>query len=85
MDTAELYGVPVTQESAGTTETFIGRWMKARNCRKEMVIATKVASKMEKNFVAANRCAYGRFECNLTNIPTTPTLPIGFVNLEEQV
>lgn len=42
MDTAEVYPVPVSGEYIGKSEEFIGNWMKARDCRKEMIIATKV-------------------------------------------
>jgi len=43
-DTAEMYAVPPTAETYGTTETIIGNWL-ARNPgrRSEMVIATKIA------------------------------------------
>lgn len=41
-DTAEIYPVPVNIEYMGKSEEFVGNWMKARGCRKDVVIATKV-------------------------------------------
>src|SRR5210317_2057807 len=43
-DTAEMYAVPPTADTYGTTETIIGDWL-ARNPerRSEMIIATKIA------------------------------------------
>ena len=42
IDTAEVYPVPVQKEYIGKSEEFIGNWMKARDCRKDVVLATKV-------------------------------------------
>ena len=39
IDTADVYG-------AGASETILGKWMKARNNRKSIVLATKVGSQM---------------------------------------
>jgi aryl-alcohol dehydrogenase-like predicted oxidoreductase len=41
-DTAEMYPVPSKEVSYGTTEKFIGNWMKARKNRKDIIIASKV-------------------------------------------
>ena len=43
LDTAEMYPVPPRAETMGRTETIIGNWLKARQCRDKVVIATKVA------------------------------------------
>src|SRR5690606_29451258 len=43
-DTAELYPTtPVSAETQGDTETFIGTWMKARGTRDKIVLATKIS------------------------------------------
>jgi len=44
IDTAEMYAVPARPETAGATETIIGRWL-AQNpgVRQKIVLATKVA------------------------------------------
>jgi len=41
-DTAELYAIPPKAESYGATETIIGRWLKARGNRDNIVLASKV-------------------------------------------
>ncbi len=41
-DTAELYPVPPRAETYAETERIIGRWLKERNCRDRIVLATKV-------------------------------------------
>ena len=44
IDTAELYPTtPLSAETYGDTERFIGAWMKARGNRDKVVLATKVA------------------------------------------
>ena len=44
VDTADLYSVWVPGHVGGESETIIGKWMKARGARHQMVIATKVGS-----------------------------------------
>ena len=44
IDTAEMYSIPVRQETYGATETIIGNWLAARpGMRRKIVLATKVA------------------------------------------
>jgi aryl-alcohol dehydrogenase-like predicted oxidoreductase len=42
IDTADVYG-------NGTSETILGKWMKARNNRERIILATKVGSQMNNN------------------------------------
>ena len=42
-DTAEMYSVPTSAETYGLTEEIIGRWMKDRGVREQIVLATKIA------------------------------------------
>ncbi len=42
MDAAELYPVPPMAETQGRTEEYIGTWMKARNNRDKVILASKV-------------------------------------------
>jgi len=42
IDTAEMYAVPGRKETQGSTERFIGTWLKNQS-RSDLVIATKVA------------------------------------------
>jgi aryl-alcohol dehydrogenase-like predicted oxidoreductase len=43
IDTAELYAIPPRAETYGHTETIIGRWLKLRGKRDEVVVASKIA------------------------------------------
>jgi aryl-alcohol dehydrogenase-like predicted oxidoreductase len=43
VDTAEMYPVPARAETQGATESIIGNWLKKRNCRDKVIIASKVA------------------------------------------
>jgi len=43
IDTAELYPVPPNAATQGSTERFIGSWLKARGGRDKLVLATKIA------------------------------------------
>jgi len=44
IDTAEMYAVPASAATCGSTETFIGRWFASRpGARDKVVLATKVA------------------------------------------
>ncbi|HID81569.1 MAG TPA: NADP(H)-dependent aldo-keto reductase [Chromatiales bacterium] len=43
IDTAELYAIPPKAETQGLTEQFIGNWLKQRQDRDKLVIATKVS------------------------------------------
>lgn len=44
IDTADSYSHWASGNSGGESETIIGKWMKKRNNRKEIVLATKVGS-----------------------------------------
>ncbi|MGP2824704.1 NADP(H)-dependent aldo-keto reductase [Serratia ureilytica] len=43
IDTAELYPVPPRPETQGLTESYIGKWIKARGNREKIVLASKVS------------------------------------------
>jgi len=45
IDSAEMYPVPPRAETYGRTEQYIGSWLKARNNRDQVIIASKVMSR----------------------------------------
>ena len=45
IDTAEMYPVPGRAETQGRTESYIGTWIKARNTRDDVILATKIAGR----------------------------------------
>ncbi len=46
IDTADVYSFWADDNPGGVSETIIGRWMKARNNRRDIVLATKVRGRM---------------------------------------
>ena len=45
IDTAEIYPVPIAADKWGTTERYIGEWIKERKNRDKYILATKVAGR----------------------------------------
>lgn len=43
IDTAEIYSVPTRKDTYGDTEKIIGNWMKTKNNRKDIILASKIA------------------------------------------
>ena len=48
IDTAEMYPVPVMEETFARTETIIGNWLEKRGKRDDLVIATKIVGPAER-------------------------------------
>lgn len=46
IDTADSYSAWLPGHTGGESETIIGRWMKARGNREQVIVATKVGSRM---------------------------------------
>ena len=46
-DTAEVYAVMPRKETYGKTEAIIGNWFKEKKNRDKIILATKIASKVE--------------------------------------
>lgn len=42
-DTAEMYAIPPSAETYGTTETIIGNWLASRQTRDKVILATKIS------------------------------------------
>ena len=42
MDTAEMYAIPPSAKTFGTTETIIGNWFAARSNRDKVILASKI-------------------------------------------
>ena len=41
-DTAEMYAIPPTAKTYGTTETIIGNWFTSRKTRDKVILASKM-------------------------------------------
>ena len=55
LDTAELYPIPPKPETQGLTETYIGNWMKARQNRDKVILATKVVGRTPSTWFRGDR------------------------------
>ncbi len=51
IDTAEIYPVPPEKDKQGTTEKYLGSWLKKSGKRKNLIIASKVASGHQKGSI----------------------------------
>ena len=61
IDTAEMYPVPPKAETYTMTEQIIGRWLKARGKRDDIVLASKVASRSDAmDYIRGGRAALDR-------------------------
>ncbi|HSK41201.1 MAG TPA: NADP(H)-dependent aldo-keto reductase [Arenibaculum sp.] len=49
-DTAEMYAIPPTNETYGSTETIIGSWLRSRGGRDRIVLATKAIGRAPGGF-----------------------------------
>ncbi|OIO54424.1 MAG: NADP(H)-dependent aldo-keto reductase [Alphaproteobacteria bacterium CG_4_10_14_0_2_um_filter_63_37] len=47
IDTAEMYPVPAKAETQGATETILGRWLKRRGGKGDLIVATKAAARAD--------------------------------------
>ncbi|MIL10102.1 aldo/keto reductase, partial [Salmonella enterica subsp. enterica] len=55
LDTAEMYSIPPRAETQGSTEKIVGSWMKARQNRDRVVLATKVIGRTANEWLRGGR------------------------------
>lgn len=55
IDTAEIYPIPPDKSKQGTTERYLGSWLKKRGKRDDLIIATKAASKHQSNSIGTRQ------------------------------
>jgi aryl-alcohol dehydrogenase-like predicted oxidoreductase len=54
IDTAEMYAVPTKEKTQGLTEKYIGTWLKAKNNRDKVILATKVSGRSGLTYLREN-------------------------------
>src|SRR5579872_3565203 len=52
IDTAEIYPIPPDRSRQGTTERFVGSWLAQRKGRESLVLASKMSSRNQANFIS---------------------------------
>ncbi|MDH5692496.1 MAG: aldo/keto reductase [Gammaproteobacteria bacterium] len=74
-DTAEMYAIPPSPKTYGTTETIIGNWFAARKNREKVILATKITGPglswiREKDAIIDRKNVLEAVEASLTRLQT---------------
>ena len=56
-DTAEIYAIPMREETYGETENIIGEWFKKNKKRDKVILATKVSGPTSKEYIRGGGCS----------------------------
>lgn len=67
-DAAERYPVPMQESTFGHTEEIIGTWLKARGCRDDIILATKITGRSSNSFVRRDLQVKGEVRIDKRNI-----------------
>ncbi|MDA9731910.1 NADP(H)-dependent aldo-keto reductase [Candidatus Pelagibacter sp.] len=59
-DTAEIYAIPMREETYGETENIIGEWFKKTKKRNKVILATKVSGPTSKEYIRGGGCSYDK-------------------------
>ena len=59
-DTAEIYAIPMREETYGETENIIGEWFKKTKKRDKIILATKVSGPTSKGYIRGGGCSYDK-------------------------
>ncbi|MCW3092894.1 MAG: alcohol dehydrogenase [Ferruginibacter sp.] len=70
LDTADVYSKWKPGNAGGESETIIGKWMKQRNNRSKVIVATKVGGDMGKGKALSKECILSAAEDSLQRLQT---------------
>ena len=59
-DTAEIYSIPMREETYGETEKIIGNWFEKSKKRKEVILATKVCGNTSNKYIRGGGNNFGK-------------------------
>ena len=59
-DTAEIYAIPMREETYGETENIIGEWFIKSKKRDKVILATKVSGPTSKEYIRGGGCSYDK-------------------------
>ena len=59
-DTAEIYSIPMREETYGETERIIGNWFEKTKKRNEIVLATKVCGNTSNKYIRGGGNSFGK-------------------------
>ena len=80
-DTAELYSVPPKKETWGSTEKIIGDWLKDRNCREKVILATKVTGRSGMKWFRNKETRLNKEQINLAVEGSLKRLKTDYIDL----
>ena len=80
-DTAELYSVPPKKETWGSTEKIIGDWLKDRNCREKIILATKVTGRSGMKWFRNKETRLNKEQINLAVEGSLKRLKTDYIDL----
>jgi len=81
IDTAELYSVPGRKETQGSTERYIGTWLKDRKDRDKLVIATKIVGPSPGLLYIRNPINFSKEQLNIAIEGSLQRLQTDYVDL----
>ena len=58
-DTAEIYSIPMREETYGETEKIIGNWFQKTKKRNDVVLATKVCGNTSNKYIRGGGNSFG--------------------------
>ena len=59
-DTAEIYSIPMREETYGETEKIIGNWFQKTKKRNDVVLATKVCGNTQNKYIRGGGNSFGK-------------------------
>ena len=59
-DTAEIYSIPMREETYGETEKIIGNWFQKTKKRNDIILATKVCGKTSNKYIRGGGNSFGK-------------------------
>ena len=59
-DTAEIYSIPMREETYGETEKIIGNWFEKSKKRKDVILATKVCGNTSNKYIRGGGNNFGK-------------------------
>ena len=81
IDTAELYSVPGRKETQGSTERYIGTWLKNRKDRDQLIVASKIAGPSPGLSYIRNPLNFSREQLNIAIDGSLARLQTDYVDI----
>lgn len=81
IDTAELYSVPGRKETQGSTERFIGSWLKIKSEREKIILATKIVGSSPGLLYIRNPLNFSKEQLNIALEGSLQRLQTDYVDI----